>query len=110
MQTSRPITSTFRLGGHHHRGSGPAATCSNTWTPPALRRAAPDAKLLVMLSDPIERYGAIFTDRLAKRAEGRAALPGQRRRPPQLRRAAGAAAPLPRRRAGPRAPVRALPP
>jgi hypothetical protein len=42
----------------------------DAWTPPLLRRAAPDAKLLVMLSDPIERYRAIFTDRLAKRAEG----------------------------------------
>jgi hypothetical protein len=38
------------------------------WTPPLLKRAAPDAKLLVMLSDPIERYRAVFTDRLAKRA------------------------------------------
>jgi hypothetical protein len=40
------------------------------WTPPLLRRAAPDAKLLVLLSDPIERYRAIFTDRLFKRDEG----------------------------------------
>ena len=38
------------------------------WTPPLLKRAAPDAKLLVMLSDPIERYRATFADRLAKRA------------------------------------------
>jgi hypothetical protein len=37
------------------------------WTPPLLNRAAPDAKLLVMLSDPIERYRATFADRLAKR-------------------------------------------
>jgi hypothetical protein len=37
------------------------------WTPPLLRRAAPGAKLLVMLSDPVERYRAILTDRLAKR-------------------------------------------
>ena len=28
----------------------------DAWTPPLLRRAAPDARLLVMLSDPIERY------------------------------------------------------
>jgi hypothetical protein len=40
------------------------------WTPPLLRRAAPDARLLVMVSDPIERYRSVFTDRLAKRAEG----------------------------------------
>jgi hypothetical protein len=37
------------------------------WTPPLLKRAAPDAKLLVILSDPIERYRATFADRLAKR-------------------------------------------
>jgi len=39
----------------------------DAWTPPLLRRAAPAAKLLVMLSDPIERYRTILTDRLAKR-------------------------------------------
>src|ERR1700754_4991997 len=39
----------------------------DAWTPPLLKRAAPDAKLLGMLADPIERYRAIFTDRLAKR-------------------------------------------
>lgn len=37
------------------------------WTPPLLKRAAPDAKLLVLLSDPIERYRASFADRMAKR-------------------------------------------
>ena len=37
------------------------------WTPPLLKRSAPDARLLVMLSDPIERYRAVFADRLAKR-------------------------------------------
>lgn len=42
----------------------------DAWTPPLLRRAAPDAKLLVMLSDPIERYRAIFAERLAKHGEG----------------------------------------
>ena len=29
----------------------------DAWTPPLLRRAAPDAKLLVIVSDPIERSG-----------------------------------------------------
>jgi Sulfotransferase family len=42
----------------------------DAWTPPLLRRAAPDAKLLVMLSDPIDRYRAVFAERLAKRSEG----------------------------------------
>jgi hypothetical protein len=37
------------------------------WTPPLLKRAAPDAKLLVMLSDPIERYRATFAERMARR-------------------------------------------
>jgi len=41
----------------------------DAWTPPLLHRAAPGAKLIAMLSDPIERYRAIFTERLAKRAE-----------------------------------------
>jgi hypothetical protein len=35
------------------------------WTPPLLARAAPDARLLVLLSDPIERYRAIFAQRRA---------------------------------------------
>ncbi len=42
----------------------------DAWTPPLLRRAAPGAKLLVMLSDPIERYRAVFTSRRAKHADG----------------------------------------
>jgi hypothetical protein len=42
----------------------------DAWTPPLLRRSAPDAKLLVMLSDPIDRYRAVFAERLAKRSEG----------------------------------------
>ena len=42
----------------------------DAWTPPLLRRAAPDAKLLVMLSDPIERYRAVFADRMSRRSEG----------------------------------------
>jgi hypothetical protein len=42
---------------------------ADAWTPPLLRRAAPDAKLLVMLSDPIERYRAVFTERLANRRD-----------------------------------------
>lgn len=37
----------------------------DAWTPPLLRRAAPHAKLLVMLSDPIERYRAVFAERLS---------------------------------------------
>jgi hypothetical protein len=41
----------------------------DAWTPPLLRRAAPDAKLLVILSDPIDRYRAIFTARRAAQAE-----------------------------------------
>jgi hypothetical protein len=44
----------------------------DAWTPPLLRRAAPDAKLLVMLSDPVERYRAILADRLARREEDEA--------------------------------------
>ena len=31
------------------------------WTPPLLRRAAPDAKLLVLLRDPVERFRSGLT-------------------------------------------------
>jgi hypothetical protein len=41
----------------------------DAWTPPLLRRAAPDAKLLVMVSDPIERFRAVYAERKAKLAE-----------------------------------------
>jgi hypothetical protein len=41
----------------------------DAWTPPLLRRAAPDAKLLVLLSDPIECYRSVFRDRRAKYGE-----------------------------------------
>jgi hypothetical protein len=52
------------------RGEWTGRYMFDAWTPPLLRRAAPGAKLLVMLSDPIERYRAVFTERLAKRSEG----------------------------------------
>jgi hypothetical protein len=38
----------------------------DAWTPPLLRRAAPDAKLLVLLSDPIESYRSVFMERHAR--------------------------------------------
>jgi hypothetical protein len=41
----------------------------DAWTPPLLRRAAPDAKLLVMLSDPIERFRAVYAERKSKLGE-----------------------------------------
>lgn len=36
---------------------------SDFWTPELLRRAAPDAKLLILLRDPIERYRSGFVHR-----------------------------------------------
>ena len=39
----------------------------DAWTPPLLKRAAPDAKLLVLLADPIDRYRSILGIRLARR-------------------------------------------
>jgi hypothetical protein len=41
----------------------------DAWTPPLLERAAPGAKLLVLLSDPIERYRSILGVRLARRKD-----------------------------------------
>ena len=82
----------------------------DAWTPPLLGAPRPDAKLLVMLSDPIERYRAVFTRADGERRRGPAAVHDRRRRPPQLRRSARAAASLLRPGADPRAAVRALPP
>jgi hypothetical protein len=39
----------------------------DAWTPPLLHRVAPDARLLALISDPIERYRASFSERIAKR-------------------------------------------
>jgi hypothetical protein len=52
------------------RGEWTGRYMFDAWTPPLLRRAAPDAKLLMILSDPIERYRAVFTERMAKRGDG----------------------------------------
>lgn len=41
----------------------------DAWTPPLLARAAPEAKLIVMLSDPIERYRATFLRRMNRRED-----------------------------------------
>lgn len=38
----------------------------DAWTPPLLRRVAPDAKLLLVLSDPIEYYRSVLAERLAR--------------------------------------------
>jgi hypothetical protein len=40
------------------------------WTPRLLRRAAPDARLLVMLRDPIERYRSGVPHRLSRTPDG----------------------------------------
>jgi hypothetical protein len=44
------------------------------WVPALLRRAAPDAKLLVMLADPIEHYRAVFAERKAAQVGRRRVL------------------------------------
>jgi len=41
------------------------------WTPPLLRRAAPEAKLLVMVRDPIERYRSGVLHRLSRTPDRR---------------------------------------
>jgi hypothetical protein len=57
----------------------------DAWTPPLLKRAAPDAKLRVMLSDPIERYRVSFNERLAEHGEPGQFLHGRCGRAPQPR-------------------------
>ena len=69
-RTSPPTTRASRAGPGTITGEWTGRYMFDAWTPPLLRRAAPDAKLLVMLADPIERYRAIFAERLAKRDEG----------------------------------------
>jgi Sulfotransferase family len=47
------------------RGEWTGRYMSDGWVPPLLRRVAPDARLLVMVADPIERYRAAFVERRA---------------------------------------------
>ena len=47
----------FRGGPKKIVGEWSADYLFEAWTPPLLKRAAPDAKLLVMLVDPVVRYG-----------------------------------------------------
>lgn len=46
----------------------------DAWTPRLLRRAAPDAKLLVLLRDPVERYRSGFAHEHALRPKQKPAL------------------------------------
>jgi hypothetical protein len=47
----------------------------DVWTPPLLRRAAPDAKLLVLLRDPIERFvSGVAHDSRTRRVVGKLAM------------------------------------
>ena len=41
------------------------------WTPPLIARAAPDAKLLVMFRDPIERFRSGVPHRVSRATDGR---------------------------------------
>jgi hypothetical protein len=66
-------------GYHAHFPAGDGMVCGewsgrymqDAWTPPLLHRVAPESKLLVMLSDPIDRYRAVFADRVAQAPEGK---------------------------------------
>ena len=41
------------------------------WVPPLIRRAAPEAKLLIMFRDPIERYRSGVPHRASRSADPR---------------------------------------
>jgi hypothetical protein len=42
------------------------------WTPALMRRAAPEARVIVLLNDPVEHFGNVFSARLAEpREEGK---------------------------------------
>jgi hypothetical protein len=47
---------------------------ADAWTAPLLKRAAPDAKLLVMLRDPIERYRSGVVHRATRSPDARAEI------------------------------------
>ena len=66
------------VAGYHGRFPRRAGAISGEWTgrymcdgwvPTLLHRAAPDARLLVMLGDPIERYRTVFAERMASRVD-----------------------------------------
>ncbi len=48
----------FKRGPNKIVGEWSSDYMFEAWTPPLLKRAAPDAKILVMLVDPLVRYGA----------------------------------------------------
>jgi hypothetical protein len=59
-----------------HAGEWTPGYMLDVWTPPLLRRAAPDARLLVLLRDPVERFRSgrtLAENRLTVRANPRSA-------------------------------------
>jgi hypothetical protein len=63
----------FPAPGSALRGEWTARYVYDAWTPPLLRRAAPDARLLVLLVDPIERYRLSLAYRVPEESDGNAA-------------------------------------
>jgi len=57
----------FPRGEHKVVGEWTADYIHQAWTPMLLRRAAPDAKLLVMLMNPVDRYAANVAEPRRKR-------------------------------------------
>ena len=83
------------------------------WALPLLKAAAPEARILVMLRDPVDRYRSGIAREQRARREGRGAARDRDRRRRRLPQPLLAAARAPVRAvsagAGPGAPVRALP-
>jgi len=61
----------FPRRGGRIRGEWTDRYMGDGWVAPLLHRAAPQAKLVVMLSDPIERYRTVYAERMAVKVEGR---------------------------------------
>jgi len=69
-----PMTDADVAAYHGHFPHAPGTLCGewtsrymlDGWTAPLIARAAPDAKLLAVLSDPIERYRGVFAQRREK--------------------------------------------
>jgi hypothetical protein len=75
QERHRPVTDAD-LEGYHRWFPRPAGSKTGEWTPsylfsyrlpPILKRAAPEAKVLVLLRDPVERYRSDISRRMPRR-------------------------------------------
>lgn len=79
---ARPMTDADTAAYHAHFAKPPGTLCGewtprymfDPWTPELLHRAAPDAKLLVLVRDPVERYTAGLAHQVGRSPRAREQL------------------------------------